>query len=355
MRKSVVALVFLSTCLSLFALDESQRLYNEALTYYEKADYGRALKPCEEAIRLHKEDIQGQEEMIKTALKAPQVATVGNSIVEILKVLNKREEWDYVNLIQFYLNKKGEAYFDDNIENLLTYLKKIEFYPEAHKLIGDIYKIEGEYEFAEMYYKNAIDNADVLDVVDERYEILYQLADISRLKGDENEMETRLLGILSEDVYFTKRTLPENMVSFIRKNKADTFEKYFQMYRADNYYMMNAYVQLSDYYFKKGQMDRALQFCTLATITGFTKIESVISKRDISFEYTDFKSLLQQASFYDDIIKWGVDNNFWKTLNMLAIISRTDGNDKFSDALLYVLSEYSPIEYYRREAVLLLK
>ncbi|MCQ2577762.1 MAG: hypothetical protein MJ176_04435 [Treponema sp.] len=355
MKKSVCALVVLMSCLSLFALDESQRLYNEALTYYENADYGRALKPCEEAIRLHKEDIEGQEEQIKNALKPRQVALAGNSIVEILKVLNKREEWDYVNLIKYYLNKKGEAYFDDNIENLLAYLKKIEIYPEAHKLIGDIYKIEGEYDFAEMYYKNAIDNADVLDVVDERYEILYQLAEISRLKGDENEMETRLLGILSDDVYFTKRTLASNMVTFVRKNQKDTLEKYFQMYRADNYYMMNAYVQLADYYFKKGQMERSLQFCTLATITGFTKIEQVVSKRDISFEYTDFSSLLQQASFYDDVVEWGTKNNFWKILNMLAVITRTDGNDKFSDSLLYILAEHSPLEYYRREAVLLIK
>jgi len=354
MKKSVFALVVLLSCFSLFALDESQRLFNEALTYYENADYGRALKPCEEAIRIHKEDIQGQEDQIKNALKPQQVATVGNSINEILKVLNKREEWDYVNLIRFYLNKKGEAYFEDNIENLLTYLQKIEFYPEAHKLIGDIYKIEGEYDFAEMYYKNAIENTDVLDVVDERYEILYQLADISRLKGDENEMETRLLSILSEDVYFTKGTLATNMVTFVRKNQKNTLEKFFQMYRADNYYMMNAYVQLSEYYFKKGQMERALKFCTLATITGFTKIEQVVSKRNISFAYTDFKSLLQEAAFYDDVIEWGTENNFWKILNQLAIITRTDGNDKFSDSLLYILSEYSPLEYYRREATLLL-
>lgn len=340
--------------LSLFALEESRRLYNEALTYFEKAEYGRALKPCEDAIRVHKENIQKQEEMIKTAIKPRQVNKAGDLITEIVKVLEKREEKDYVELINYYLRKKGLEFFDNSITNLQSYLSKIEVYPEAYKLIGDIYKFEGEYDFAEQYYKVALDNSEVLDVPDEKYEILYLLADISKLKNDDDEYEKRLLLILNEDPFFTYKNLSSSMVTYIRRNKSDSMEKFFQLYRAENFYMMNAYVNLAEYYVQKGEMDRALTFASLSVITGITKVINIATKRNVSFEYTNLQDLLQEVSFYDDVIEWGITNNFWKSLNQLADYTKRDGDGVFALSLLEVLSQFTPVEYYRREALLML-
>ena len=168
------------------------------------------------------------------------------------------------------------------------------------------------------------------------------------------EYEKRLLLILNEDPYLSFKSLSQNMVNVIRRNKSDSMEKFFTMYRADNYYMMNSYVSLCEYYKEKGEIDRSLTFASLATITGFTKIVNTLSKRNVSFEYTSLEAFMQEASFYDDVIEWGIKNNFWKILNILAELTKGDGDDNFAISLLTVLSDYSPVEYYRREALLML-
>ena len=63
----------------------------------------------------------------------------------------------------------------------------------------------------------ALQKADVLDLPDEKYEILYMLADISRLSGKDNQLEVRLLNILTEDSAFKDTTL-KNSILRIKNN-----------------------------------------------------------------------------------------------------------------------------------------
>ena len=60
-----------------------------------------------------------------------------DSIESIINILNKRDEYECVELIKYY-NQRGE--FNNSISNVLNYIKSQEYYPEAEKLIGDIQK-----------------------------------------------------------------------------------------------------------------------------------------------------------------------------------------------------------------------
>lgn len=358
MKKILFSVLFLNFFISgIFAdpvLSNGTNFYQKALTAFDNKDYGKALNLCEEAVITRKESVSRQIKMLEDALEPQQVQKAGKKITDIKAVLVKREEWEVLDLIKSCENKKGEAFFDNDIDNLLSYLNSIVYFPEAQKLIGDVYKIEGEYSFAESYYRDALKNSEVLDIPDERYELLYLLAELSQLQNDENARETRLLGILSEDKKFLDKNLRSSMLRTIRQDKKDSMDKFFKLYRADNYYMLKAYSNLAELYMDNGETEKALDFYSISVITGFTKVITTVQKRNINFEYKDLSSLLFEASHYDDIVSWGTENNFWKSLYSFSEVCMKDGDYIFANNLLKSLAEYCPEEYYRKAAVLLI-
>ena len=361
MKKTVFILLLSVISFGLFSAekntvtDESITAYRNAIEAFDAQDYGKALKYSEEAILYRKQRIENQIESLKNSLSAKRVQAAGDRIDQVLSVLESRKEYETAGIINYYIKKKGSDYFENSINNLLVYLKNSSAFPEAHKLIGDIYKLEGEYQFAEEYYLMALDKADVLDIPDEKYDILYMLADISRLENDFPKMEVRLLNILAEDKNYRDAALKRSMNGTISADKDDSMEKFFNLYRADSYNSINAYNQLAEYYHDAGQMQKGLEFAALSSITTFSHINEILISRSSVYEYTDLASFMQEASMYSDIVEWGGRTSAWKSFNILCKYAAEAGYKKFSQSLLRVLARYAPEVYWQRDAVLQLE
>lgn len=356
MKKSFVLLFFTFFAVNVFSVDlineDSVQSYRDAKSFFLNKEYGKALDKCEEAITFRKENILEEVSIITEALKPKQVQRAGDDLSAVLKVLNERNEKRPISVINKYIKLKGEDYFENSISKLISHIQQKEHYPEVYKLIGDIYKLEGEYKFAEDYYKKALDNSNVLNIPNDRFELLYSLAEISEINEDYKRMEIRLLNILTDDSTYKNKALSKALLNTVVSNKKDCFEKFFELYRGNNYFSLKAYSKLSDYYYSIQDYDKAFNFCALNVITSITKIQEVISSRDITFDFKNIENLLYHVQYYDDIIKWGNDNEIWSSFNLLAKITKELGNIDFTEKLLKVLAQFSPEEYWRKEAVL---
>ena len=361
MKKTVLFFILSAIAFCLFAaekkskLDESVEAYRKAIEAMDANDYGKALKYSEDAILYRRQRIENQINTLKNSLSAKRVQAAGDHFEPVLAVLDNRKEYETASIINYYIKKKGSDYFEDSIKNLLSYLENSKDFPEAHKIIGDIYKLEGEYTFAEEYYSMALQKADVLDIPDEKYEILYMLADISRLQGDLPKMEIRLMNILAEDKNFKDAALKRSMLGTISSNKKDSMAKFFNLYRADSYNCINAYNQLAEYYHNENRNDKALEFASLAAITSFSRIIEILYSRNSVYEYENLEGFMQEASFYDDVIEWGSRNSAWKSFNILAGYASEAGYKTFARELLQVIARYTPEVYWQRDAVLQLE
>ena len=361
MKKLIFIFVVSVISFSLFAaekvtkVDESVEAYRKAIEAMDVQDYGKALKYSEDAILYRKQRIENQINKLKNSLSAKRVQAAGDHLDPVLNVLNNRKEYETAAIIEYYIKKKGKDYFEDSVTKLLEYLEDSKDFPEAHKIIGDIYKLEGEYTYAEEYYMMALNRSDVLDIPDEKYEILYMLADISRLEGDFSKMETRLLNILAEDNNYRDSALKRSMKGTISANKKDSMEKFFNLYRADSYNCIDAYNQLAEYYHNAGKLDKALDFASLAVITSFSRIIDILYSRNSVYEYENLEGFMQEAALYDDVIEWASRNSAWKSFNILASYSTEAGYTVFSQTLLRVLARYTPETYWQRDAVLQLE
>lgn len=334
--------------------EQSVKEYRKAVEAFDEQDYGKALKYSENAILYRSQQIEKQIDVLKKSLSSKKVQMAGDSISSILKILESRKERETISIINSYLKKKGNDYFNNSLQNLLDYMNASKVYPEAHKIIGDIYKLEGEYTFAEQYYNLALENSAVLDIPDEKYEILYMLADISRLKNDKEKMEIRLLNILTEDKNFKDRALKSAMRFVLESEKDDSMAKFFNLYRADSYNSIDAYNQLAKYYYDEGALDKAIDFASLSVITSLTKTIEILQFRNSEYSYKDLETFFQEVSFYNDIIEWGNKYGVWQSFNIFALYAEKAGYKKFSRNLLKVLVQYMPDEYWQKNAVLIM-
>lgn len=333
---------------------KSNVAYRNALEEFENKNYGKALNYAEDAIRFRNQQIKDEIKKLEYSLSTKDVKSAGDNIDNVIEKLKSRDEQDCVNIINLYIKKKGKDYFNNSIANVISYIKKQDVFPEALRLIGDIYKIEGEYEFAEQYYLRALENSEYFDIPDEKYSILYTMAELSRLSGNYEQMETRLLNITTSAQQNRNKSLMNSMRKVISANRNDSVEKLFSMYRNTDYYNLDAYCQLANYYLENNKLDKAIDYCSLAVITGFTKMINLISKRDMVFEYKNLENFLLQVPNYEDIKQWGINNKVWESFNLLAKLCIKANYNVTAYNLLKILSKASPDKYWQKEAVILL-
>ena len=356
MKKTLLQVLLFTFGITLFAQVDNASIiaYRQAVSLYEAQEYGKALKKADDAIVLRKEQSFKEAELLKNSQTSRQVRAAGDKIEDVRKVFIERGEVDCVEVLDYYTEKKGLDFFNNSLVEMISYIESNKDFPEALKLIGDIFMLEGEYSVADEYYSRALSHADILDIPDEKYAILYQLADLSRYQGDYEKMEVRLLNVIGANGLSPDNATIRSIKNTVSQNKSDTLTKFFKMYRADNYYSLNAYCQLSEYYLERKEYELAFEYSSLSVITGFTKIYNLLVKRNLDYEFTDLASYFDEVSYNSDIIRWGTENNVWKEYYLFAKICLEMGYDVFASDLLRIIAKDMPVSYWQESAVVLL-
>ena len=151
---------------------------------------------------------------------------------------------------------------------------------------------------------------------------------------------------------YKNETLLDAMMNTIKSPKPDCMDKFFSLYRADNYRLLKAYYELAEYYSSAGEKQKTLKTAALCALTGFSRIYSIVLTRNPEFIFTGLASLLKEASTYTDIVDWGVDNNVWKGFNFFAEECFRNECSVFAVKLYSVLKDCSPENYWKAEAAI---
>ena len=329
-----------------------RKLYLEAQIAFDAQDFGQALKLIELAKKMRKERIDWELMTLKNSFKPAEVKYAGDSLVTIKSVLSGKQDYDAINIIDSYLRFYGAERFADSARKLLAFIEMQYPYPEADFMAGRIYRLEGEYAFAHKFYSQAYKDAAMLDVPDEKYDILYALADNARVQKKYEDYEKYLLLAVGLGGDYKNNTLLNAMVNTIKSPRSDCMDKFFTLYRADNFRLLKAYYELAEYYAGAGEKLKTLRTAALCALTGFSKIYSIVQMRNPQFVFTDIRSLLNEAASYGDIVDWGVDNNVWKGFNFFAEECFKNGCPVFAVKLYSVLKDCSPETYWKEEAAI---
>ncbi len=185
------------------------------------------------------------------------------------------------------------------------------------------------------------------------YNLLYDLASFAKRRGNLGDYEKYLLLILASDpVYGQPGAEPPFLKAVVKslENGMD-IDKFFMLYRHDFYYGLSAYVQLAEFYYSHGRIDRALSAAVLGALTGFTKIAEAVRAKDSEFAYSGFSPMLEKMNKYEDIVEWSIENDVWESMYIFAEILYAYGQRQTAVDLFRALSMYAPEEYWRQNAL----
>lgn len=328
-----------------------ERILEEAQISFDENSYGEALNLAEKAKNSKKYQSEYEIYVLENSFKPAEVKRKGDSLNSILEILEEREDFEAIRIIKRNFRRYGEESFDDSKNNLISFLRKNAAFPEADFLIGKIYCLEGEYSIAYECFLNAYKNSELLEIPDEKYDILYELANVSQLLKKDEKYEEFLLLILSQSKEFKDDVLYSALKKTSESPRSDCLEKFFSLYRCDDFSLIKAYFALTDFYQTHNQKEKALKTCQLGVITAYTKIIDVIKKRNADFEVAGLSDVLKEVLFYPDIIQWGIENNIWKGFYTLADLNYLNNNLIFSVQLFNILKDNEPEEYWKEKSV----
>ncbi len=326
---------------------------NEAWRYmilaqksFDDGDYGSAFSYAEKGKNLKKADCDWQVYQLESLMKKSSIRAIGNDLNLLVRELKENNLSEALNIIQTHLDKKGTPYFKNDYSKLFDYVSNYYEYPEADFLIAKIYELEGENEIALDYLGRAYSNSEYLDVAEQKYDILNELAKISFNTQDYDNYEKYLLLSASDNKFFSDNAFLSAITNLISDNDG-AVEKFFLLYRCTDFTGFSALIKLADYYKTFGRSEKALKCSALASIIAVSRIDGVLSERLTDYEYKNFSNLLTHSAKYSDIVKWGNENDVWKLFYEFADICALNGKFLFARTLYSVLSEYEPEEYWK--------
>ncbi len=335
----------------------SWRMLQKAQTAFDQRDIGLALKYADTAKINRKKELTWSITTLEQAMKPVAVQKVGDNIDNVVSILKERDANDALAIIENILANFSKEYFDFSIQNLKNHIKKYSEYPEADFLIGKIYKLEGEYELSHTFLLQAWQNAHLLNIPDEKYDILYELASLAEIRGNRETYEKALLLIIAEDENYIQNSIETSVSrSIVKALKTGTdLNKFFLLYRNSSYFSMKAFFALADLYNKEQQSvenndlnDKVLTMSSMGVVTAVSRIEDVLKTRKLEYTYTTFETLLKDIASYEDIVTWGIKYDVWKGFYIFALSVFKSGQSNFAQELLSVLAQYSPDEYWAR-------
>ncbi|MCR5385729.1 MAG: hypothetical protein K6E69_01275 [Treponema sp.] len=355
--KIFFCIVFLSAAFSVFAQhpqnpgNESWKMFQKAQALFDQKNYGKSIKLANDCLAQRKKEVEYIDYVLANALKPYPVRKVGDDINEVLTVLRERDEYESVEIIETYINEKGEDYFDSSISKLTEYLHKRQDYPEVYFLIAKIYRLEGEFDMAYTYLEKAHASSFLLEIPAQDIDILYEMAAIAKNKNDVPRQEKLLELIAVNDGRYSDTNLKNALLRTSRSTKEDNSSRFFELYRIDAIRTVNAYYSLSKIYDNAKEREKAYLANLYAVLISFTHINSILEERESDYHYKNLTEFFDEIKKYPDIVEWCGKNHFWEGFYNIYTLGVKNKCTRFPVDVVNVLAKSCPEVYWKNAAI----
>ena len=330
--------------------EPAYHILEQAIVSFDSGDYGNAMKFANQAKDTRRAESEYETYVLENALTPRAVRRVGVVFNDVLEVLKDRDEKEAISIINVYLKRYGTEYFNNNVNDMVSWIKAKAVYPEADFLIGKIYQLEGEHAVALEFYERARKESPYLDIPAASFDILYTMANLAKQQQKTEPYEQMLLLILDNDPNYKDSSYLSALLRTIDFNTVKHTDRFFMLFRASPNHSLEALYELGLIYEGQGEDEKALKCAALGSVEALTHILSAISERDAEFKYTDFPTLLQTISHYPDIVAWGSEMHVWDMIFQFAERVEKRGKNVFASTVYTFIADNMPDEYWRLEA-----
>ena len=359
MKKIILSLFLTLIFSSLFAQgvpkkpvssEYSWRILQDAQFAFDKGNFSSAMNLANKAKANRVAESDYEVYILDVALSPLAVRRAGENFDAVLEVLKERDQIEAISIIKRYLELYGAEKFDYSVHKMEDWVEEKRVYPEADFLIGRIYRVEGEYKTAIDFYEKARLSSEFLDIPAQLYDILYEMADLLKHQGKNEDYKQSLLLILKEDENYQNTVLRTAMLKIISANKPSNVDRFFELFRATSPKTVNALYNISVMFAEENEPENSLFCSALGSVESFTHILTSVSGRDANYSYTTLALFLQKIGEYEDITEWCEGNHFWNYLIDFCKKSSAQGYLLYANAMLEVIAENAPDSYCQAAA-----
>jgi tetratricopeptide (TPR) repeat protein len=265
-------------------------------------------------------------------LPAPLLSAQSNNFVEAWKLYEQGK----ARLVDPDGPELGEA--------LLSFQEAIEkrggTFPEAEMAIGDIYFQEGAFALARRQYEKAYELRNGMEIAEEKYTVLYRLADLHEIQELYADMDGYLRRVLQDQPYFADEQYSSYKDAFLSTYDEKGLDHLFRLYRMEGVaFAVPAHAKLGWFYYRTGRPS-AILHALFALDIMITEAVKELRRVRPGFVFTTLEDFLDAALQRENVRLYLVSGEFFRTLYYLATATYTASRPGLADPIWRLLATY---------------
>gem|GEM_PF-1101139 len=252
----------------------------------------------------------------------------------------------------WFLYEQGKARLEDPEgpelgEALLSFQEAIDKrgapFPEAEVAIGDIYFQEGALALAKLQYEKAYKLRGGMEIAEEKYTVLYRLADLHEGQDMYADMDRYLQQVLEDQPYFSDEQYRSFKDAFLSTYEDKGLEHLLKLYRMEGVaFSVPAHAKLGWFYYRTGRSGAILHGLFALDIM-VTEAVKELRRVQPGFVFTTMEDFLDTALQRDNIREYLASGEFFKTLYYLATATYAASRPSLAEPIWQLLAAY-PLE-----------
>ena len=318
-----ISLLLLLCSLSLIPLEAQQHRQDswwitleEGKRLYRKGSYGEAFRHFETARENRKNYYAKMERDLVAVLSIYAVRRLGDDLSLLERYIAKEYHLDAEDALNELYYRVPKEKLGNSSNKALAELKNLKNYPEAEYWIGEVYRMEGEFNIALVQYQKAYDQRALLENPEFSMEIQYKMADLRRLRRDYDEMVKILDDILKADASWSQESFNRsNLLKSLDKNGITHF---LVLFRHNKPLFEKAYKTLGFYYYTNNNHSKAAEHLLFAFLIQNSVVIDALQQSKYDYAFSTLPDLLSDIAKRRDLNTYLDEVEYFKTMYYLA-------------------------------------
>lgn len=251
---------------------------------------------------------------------------------------------------EWFLYQKGLEFFRaGDFGNALRQMKELaDAYgetAESNFLLGRIYEQEGEAGLAEKYYSLALEKSGSLNVPQDRYVILFRIAEINLQRKNYKKYEDVLETILADQEMYSAPRFTRLRDSYLSTALHEGFDSLANLYRIDDDFARKAHTELGILHTRTGRSSRAVLHLVFANLAVVSTLADELRHIDPSYRFSTLKDALQRIAKRPELLAYLETNEVFRSLYFLGSALFQSGSFAEAKKIWSLVSEFGDGEW----------
>jgi len=298
---------------------------------FSQGDYGRALLTFEDARRNRRTVFDRMERDLVELLSMREVRRLGDSLEWVERFIRERHFTAAATALEELYFRIPREQFGDSVTAALEGLGSLRYFPEAEMWIGKTFLAGGEFALATRQFELALSQRHLFENPAVAMDLMYEIANIRRIRQEYPEMERVLYSILMDSTLWAGTGQGGNVNDFARQAMRRTLEnsgvdRFLSLYRYGNTQTLRAHRELGFYQAALGRTGPAQEHLMFAFMIQNTVIIDEIIRRRFDFGFTTLEALAHEINRDPFLLAYAEEIGYFRTAFYLANTLFGNGN-----------------------------